>query len=141
MNKFKAGDTVKRVRDLFQHSGDILAGKQSFVLVRKKGEFWADPENSVHHEDTLELTWTPVEGEEIETQYRGGPWCLNTFVGMIKDQYACLDAHDNDDTYACFKQARPIARRTITTEDGTKVELSAEQYQALLDGAIGGTKN
>jgi len=140
MNKFKAGDTVKRVRALWQYSGDIFAGKQSFVIGENDGGCWVDPDGRLHHEVTLELVWTPVEGDEIETRRGGGAWWPRTFVGMIKDQYACLDDDDDSDTYDCYKHARPIARRTVTLEDGTKVELSAEQYQAVLDGTIGGTK-
>jgi hypothetical protein len=76
----------------------------------------------------VELAWTPEVGEMIEVKYHMDPWGEAQFVGMINGQYICIDVHDNEDTYNCFKQARPIKKNhTITLE----IELSEESYKAL----------
>jgi len=134
---FKAGDEVTRKRrDLWARQSLQFGDVGTVSKVFPSGDILINGYNDwCHNESTLELAWQPEQGEMIECSDDVDYDYLwqEEFRGMFEGRYVAKNREEGD--YTGWKYARPIKKtHTITLQDGTKVELSEESYQALKEG-------
>lgn len=143
---FMTGDVVRRTKSGGSYALDYLFTIQETTnLDGERAQYAKCKNNSWHCFDCLTMVkpiprpWKPVNDEIIRVSNAENPthWSERKFLCMNHGRFVCQTHLDDDDGHQYFgylyAKAMPIDT-SITLANGTKVKLSEESYNDMIQG-------